>query len=355
MIALASDRSLIMSVLVGLGAPVENPAETDGSTMKSLLRRTIVKQIDHLEGRLSDTPELLGTSEKEALDLALTNIRQAIVKGYISTQDSSEIDADSDSAVEPTNEELLMASLMGDAVAVSNQIAAGADVNYENDEGRTPLMMAVAGSGRGDISRRRARDYEQIVDSLLVAGADPNRGLMSVLILATMTGRLHLVNAMLRAGADVDAATELPTNEEGGTMLATALFVALSSNEHASTIDERVGLALLEAGPDLSFISDDGSMAVHCAAKSGMSKALDKMLDLAPEVIDTQDKDGSTPLMLAAAGGHVDAISLLVKRGANLAIRDAKGRSAAQIAQDAGHQQAAAAAALAAGVSSRRL
>jgi hypothetical protein len=67
------------------------------------------------------------------------------------------------------------------------------------------------------------------------------------------------------------------------------------------------------------------------------------MLDLAPEVIDAQDEDGSTPLMLAAAGGHVDVISVLVKRGANLAIRDAKGRSAAQIAQDAGHQQAAAA------------
>jgi ankyrin repeat protein len=58
-------------------------------------------------------------------------------------------------------------------------------------------------------------------------------------------------------------------------------------------------------------------------------------------VIDAQNEDGSTPLMVAAAGGHVDAISVLVKRGANLAIRDAKGRSAAQVAQDAGHQQAA--------------
>jgi cyclase len=63
-------------------------------------------------------------------------------------------------------------------------------------------MMSVAGLGRGDMSRRRERDFEQIVDSLLAAGADPNRGLMSTLILATTTGRLHLVNAMLRAGAD---------------------------------------------------------------------------------------------------------------------------------------------------------
>lgn len=303
MIAAASNRVRMVETLTEAGSPIDEPEELEGLTQMQ----------------------------------AMLNALRAKASG----SDGEEGDNESD--VEVDGDELLMACLTGDALAVSRQIAAGADVNYENDEGRTPLMMSVAGLGRGDISRRRERDFEQIVDSLLAAGADPNRGLMSTLILATTTGRLHLVNAMLRAGADIDAATELPTDEEGGTMLATALFVALSSNEHGATSDERVGLALLEAGPDLSFISDDGSMAVHCAAKSGMSKVLDKMLDLAPEVIDAQDEDGSTPLMLAAAGGHVDAIKLLVKRGANLAIRDAKGRSAAQIAQDAGHQRAAAA------------
>lgn len=337
MIASASDRSLIMKVLADLGASVESPAEADGSTMKSILQRSVVKQIDHLEAQLSDKPELLPVVEKEALDLALVDIRQAIAPGCVLPDDSNEVDTNLET------DKLLLASLMGDAVAVSNQIAAGADVNYENDEGRTPLIMAVAGLGRDGMSRRRERDSEQIIDSLLAAGADPNRGLMPTLILATTTGRLHLVNAMLRAGADIDASTDLPTDEEGGTMLATALLVALSSSEQGATIDERVGLALLEAGPDLSFMGDDETLAVHCAAKSGMSKVLDKILDRAPHGIDAQNKEGATPLILAAAGGHVDAINLLLKRGASLGIRDANGRSAVQIAQDAGHQQAAAA------------
>ena len=301
MIAAASNRVRMVETLKEAGSPIDEPEELEGLTQMQAMLNALTAKAAGSDGEQGDN-------------------------GF-----DVEIDGD----------KLLMACMTGNALAVSRQIAAGADVNYENDEGRTPLMMSVAGLARGEMSRRRERDFEQIVDSLLMAGADPNRGLMSTLILATTTGRLHLVNAMVRAGADIDAASELPTDEEGGTMLATALFVALSFNEHDETSDERVGLALLEAGPNLSFMSDDGSMAVHCAAKSGMSKVLDKMIDLAPEVIDAQDEDGSTPLMLAAAGGHLEAISVLVKRGANLAIRDAKGRSAAQVAQDAGHQQAA--------------
>lgn len=302
-IAAASNRVRMVETLKEVGSPIDEPDELEGLTQMQAMLNAL---------RAKDA----GSDGEEG---------------------------DDESAVEVDGDELLMACLTGDALAVSRQIAAGADVNYQNDEGRTPLMMAIAGLARGDMSRRRERDFEQVVDSLLVAGADPNRGPMSSLIVAATTGRLHLVNALLRAGADIDAATELPTYEEGGTMLATALFVAMSSNEHGATIDERIGLALLAAGPDLSFRSDDGSMAVHCAARIGMSQVLNKMLDLAPELIDAQDDDGSTPLMLAAAGGHVDAINGLLKRGASREIRDAKGRSAIQIAQNAGHQQAVAA------------
>jgi len=301
MIAAASNRARMVETLKEAGSPIDEPEELEGLTqMQAMLNALRAKATD---------------------------------------SDGGEGDNESDVAVD--GDELLMACLTGAALAVSRQIAAGADVNYENDEGRTPLMMAIAGLGRGGMSRRRERDFEQIVDSLLAAGADPNRGLMSSLILATTTGRLHLVNALLRAGADIDAATELPTDEEGGTMLATALFVALSSNEHGATIDERIGLALLAAGPDLSFRSDDGSMAVHCAARRGMSKVLNQMLDLAPELIDAADHDGQTPLMFAAARDQTNAISVLLQRGASHSLRDSEGKTAADIAQEAGHLQAA--------------
>lgn len=291
--------------------------------------------------RMVETLQEVGAPVDEIVELDGMAQVQAILQGIRANASDSDVEeSDGGSKVVLDSDQLMLATLTGDALTVSHQIAAGIDVNIEDDEGRTPLMMAVAGLARGGWSRRRERDFEQIIDSLLATGADPDRGAMSTLVLATMSRRVHLVNAMLRAGANVDAVDELPTIEEGETMRATALFVALAPNEHGTAMDERISLTLLEAGPDLSFSSDDGSMAVHYAAKSGMAKALDKILEKAPETIDVADKDGATPLMLASAEGQVGAINLLLMRGANRNIRNAKGQTAVQIAEEAGHTQA---------------
>jgi len=166
---------------------------------------------------------------------------------------------------------------------------------------------------------------------------------MPPLIIATSAGRPHLVNALIRAGADVNVTADLPTDEHDGTMLANALFVALSPNEHDAHVDERLGLALVRAGVNLSFTGDDGSMAVHYAAKAGMTSTLREILDRAPELIDSQDNEGSTPLMLAAGSNRLDVISVLLERQADLRIRDLQGRAASDIAVAAGNQKAAAA------------
>ena len=72
-----------------------------------------------------------------------------------------------------------------------------------------------------------------------------------------------------------------------------------------------------------------------------MSKVLNQMLDLAPELIDAADHDGQTPLMFAAARDQTNAISVLLQRGASHSLRDSEGKTAADIAQEAGHLQAA--------------
>lgn len=292
MIAAASHRTLVMQTLQNVGSPIEEPDELDGFAQ-------VQAMVSNLKAE--------GTSGESTND----------------------------------GEELLMAAFMGDAIAVGNLILAGVDVNHENDEGRTALMMALAGLGRGEMSRRKERDFEQVIDTLLVAGADPNRGMMSPLIIATTTGRLHLVGALIRAGADVNVTADLPTDEHDGTMLANALFVALSPNEHDAHVDERLGLSLVRAGIDLSFTSDDGSMAVHCAAKAGMTNTLREILDRAPDSINAQGNEGSTPLMLAAGSNRLETIGVLIERKADRGIRDVKGRTAVEIAVAEGNQEAA--------------
>jgi ankyrin repeat protein len=292
MIAAASNRVRMVETLQAVGSPIDEPAELE---------------------ELTQMQAMLNALREEASD-----------------SDADESDGNSD--VDVDGGEFFMACHTGDALTVSRQIAAGVDVNYQNDEGRTPLMMALGGLGLGEMSRRMERDFEQVIDTLLVAGADPNRGMMPPLIIATITGRLHLVSALIRAGADVNVAADLPTGEHDGTMLANALFVALSSNEHDVCVNERIGLLLVRTGIDLAFKSDDGAMAVHCAAQSGTTNTLREILNRVPETISAQNNEGSTPLMLAAAEGHAEAVRLLLELGADRTLKNDEGLTAKDVA-----------------------
>ena len=329
MIASASDRGLIMSILAGLGSPVEEPAETDGSTMKNMLRQTVVKQIDQLEERLSEQGEFLGVANKEALELALKDTKQAIVTGYVSNNDSDESDTESYLEDESNPKELLMASLMGDAVAVSNQIAIGVDVNCVNDEGLTALAMAIQGSMQEDVSRKRERDFEQILDLLLVSGADPTVGQFPYLVFAAMGKRLHLVNALIRSGVSVDR-----TIGEGET----ALFMSLLAPDAGKPVDDRCAVALLKAGANASLRHESGAMPIHLAAASNYLVALKEILERRPQDVDAKTNIGITPLMMASTEGHAEMVALLLKFGADRTLKDDDGLTAKDVARKNGNE-----------------
>jgi hypothetical protein len=99
---------------------------------------------------------------------------------------------------------------------------------------------------------------------------------------------LQVIEELLRAGADVNAA-----NRSGGTPLMTAIAFDAKS----TAILER----LLDAGAD----------------------------------IDAQNDGGMTALMYAAKYGRKEALRILLARGANPAIRDNQGRTAAAMTENA--------------------
>ena len=57
---------------------------------------------------------------------------------------------------------------------------------------------------------------------------------------------------------------------------------------------------------------------IHEAAKNGDAAALGALLDGNPRLIESRDKDDRLPLLYAVSRGHLDAVKLLVKRGANI-------------------------------------
>jgi ankyrin repeat protein len=297
MIAASSNRTLMMQLLEELGSPVEEPTQLDGISQV----QAMVTSMNSIE---SEKPSL----EDETLSL---------------------------------ENELLSASLIGDAVAVSRLIDAGAEVNYLSDEGRTALLLALGGYGshfrQGILTRRTERDFEQIIDCLLVTGADPNTGFKPPLMLAVVVEKVHIVRALICAGADINASATMPTDEDKGTMLVNALMLALTPGDDGTHIDENLSLALIEAGTDLSFRSDDGSLAIHFAARLGLIKTLRLIGALAPDTLNTQDDEGVTPLMSAVMESHSEAVNVLLEMGASQEFQDMKQRTAKEIAAIKGH------------------
>lgn len=169
-------------------------------------------------------------------------------------------------------------------------LANSADVNATNADGFTALMIAVI----------NANDYSEIVLHLLAGGADVNAALpgcgTTSLMMAARKNRFWLVGALLRAGADVDAA-----DSEGNT----ALMAAVSGRPDNSNREEHVASALLRGGADVNATNHAGHTPLMIAARHNPSLA-DILLPAGANV-NAVAPDGSTALMfLAQASWCVD-------------------------------------------------
>ena len=64
----------------------------------------------------------------------------------------------------------------------------------------------------------------------------------------------------------------------------------------------------------------------------GNARAVDAMIKVAPQVMDSAKEDGFTPLHLASLNGSVEVVRVLVGRGARVDARDASGQTPIHLA-----------------------
>jgi ankyrin repeat protein len=211
-----------------------------------------------------------------------------------------------------------------DIDAVEALIAAGADVNMQDDMmGYTPLYLAVTAN------------HPDMAELLISNGADINKKDKTYgytpLMMALQSGHTSMAKWLISEGADIKIR---------GNNGATALIVAAMNSR------EMVEL-LLQKGADITARSENGSgVMTNCVMGiiSGRVKVdlaeflLSKGADI-NEVNTTEYYGGYTPLFWAVEDNNKELVGFLIQHGAEVNVQSKKGHTPLSLAEEAGYAE----------------
>jgi quinoprotein dehydrogenase-associated probable ABC transporter substrate-binding protein len=207
------------------------------------------------------------------------------------------------------DDELNNAIVANDVDRVGYLLTHGAQANSHDGEGYTPLISAIR-SG-----------FVAVATYLAEHKADANltdRSGWTPLMWATWADNPALVNMLLSHGAKLDH-----TDNDGLTPLAIA----------AQNGKVKAAQALLDAGADVNApIAQGGYTPLMLASISGSSELAASLIEHGAKV-NAANPGGVTALMIAAAGNRSTIAGLLLKSGADVNARSEDGRTALSIAQ----------------------
>jgi ankyrin repeat protein len=170
------------------------------------------------------------------------------------------------------------------------------------------LLTAASQGAESPVAEAAMRGDSARVRALLKDGADVNAAQgdgMSALHWAAQRGDVGLVQMLVYAGARVDASTR------NGSY--TPLHLA-ARNGRAVTV-----AALLKAGSDPNQrTTSGGATSLHYAAGIGSTESIEALLDAGAEVDVREGAWEQTPLMWAANYGRISAVELLIARKADI-------------------------------------
>ena len=231
---------------------------------------------------------------------------------------------------------LIEAVTTGNTAAVRTSLERGDDMNVQQVDGTSVLLLAVSGNNldvadlliRAGADVRVANRYEvsplslaclngnaAMVEKLLEAGADANstqQGGESVLMTAARTGNATVVQHLLDRGADVNAREEWKGQ--------TALMWAAAENNAAAVQTLIAGGADIEARSKTSRgvneLGNRGFTAFTFAARAGAINATQALLEGGANVNEALS-DGTSALVLAVMSAHYEMAAFLLDHGAD--------------------------------------
>ena len=231
---------------------------------------------------------------------------------------------------------LMLASTKGNVDAVNLLLSAGADQTIEDDTGYTWIHYAVFGDCRKevlqsivDLGAKVNAKTKQNTTALMLASRKGNIDAINVLLSAQGVQAIEDINgnswihyavlgdcskevlqSIIDQGADVNA-----TNKQNATPL---MLASKKGNVDVMNV-------LLSAGANMALKSMCGNTWIHYAIHGDCSKeVLQSIIDFGADVNATNTENCSV-LMLASKKGNVDAMNVLLRAGANMALKNING------------------------------
>jgi ankyrin repeat protein len=199
---------------------------------------------------------------------------------------------------------------------VSLLVSRGADVNAQDGNGGTPLTVAAQANN------------ENIINTLLVAHADPNAGRSSALGLAAGQGNLAMLDQLLAYGTNLDLTGALEAAVQNGRADAVTRLIQSKADPNSKDKNgESLALralnapavlkALLDGGADPSERTLQGDTLIERAVSAGL-ESLELLLAHGGDASAQDTQLGYSALHYAARSGRLDAAQSLIKHGANV-------------------------------------
>ncbi len=219
----------------------------------------------------------------------------------------------------------------GDVAAVGQLLDGDALlVNSLDESGRTPLIVAAA-AGQRDI-------VKLLLDRGALVNATNDRG-ATTLHFAASRGDSTIVRMLIERGAVVNAraigdATPLCWASSSGRKEAAEVLIAAGANVNAECVDlwtplyraassgnlELVRL-LIDHGANVDMQCVEGKSPLHNAVESGNEDIVRLLIERGSPV-DARDALGRSPLWMAVERGFADIAGLLLERGAEIYVND---------------------------------
>lgn len=179
---------------------------------------------------------------------------------------------------------------------IKNKKSLFIDLNAESHEGETALFLAC---------ERRCKEN---VELLLEKGCNPKKNKLdgtSPLHISAMKGYSEIVKCLLNYRVNI--------NEQDWQGFSPLHLAAMCGH-----VD--VCLVLLQNNADIKLMDSYGNVPLHLACQNGHHDIIKIFIDTDVTLINYQNYDGMTPLMLAVKNHNVDCIRYLLDHGAKTII-----------------------------------